>query len=105
MSTVFLYTQFGVYYLELAIYLGITIAGLIGAGIVMSTRDDAFEVAARKPKMIWAAFLVGSAFAVGLQVVGLRLPFLPWIGMIVIGLYWFDVRPQINRILAGNFDW
>ncbi|MCS4535617.1 DUF2516 family protein [Corynebacterium sp. HS2168-gen11] len=105
MSTVFLYAQIGINYLELAVYLGITIAGLVGAVLVMLTRDDAFEVAARKPKMTWAAILVGSAFAVGLQVLGLRLPFLPWIGMIVIGLYWFDVRPQINRILAGNFDW
>lgn len=35
----------------------------------------------------------------------LNLPFLSWIGMVIIGLYWWDVRPQIQNILSGNGGW
>ena len=24
---------------------------------------------------------------------------------VIIGIYWFDVRPQIKDILSGNYQW
>ncbi len=82
------------------IYIAIAIAGFIGAFMVATTREDAFEVAGRQSKMIWVALLGVSGFALMLG-----LPFLTWIGMVIIGLYWWDVRPQIKNILSGNGGW
>lgn len=83
-----------------AIVLGIAMSAILGAVLCASTRDDAFDAADRKGKWIWVGLLVGSAI-----VVVTRLPFLSWIGLVVIGLYWFDVRPQIKDILNGNYGW
>ncbi|HJE12090.1 MAG TPA: DUF2516 family protein, partial [Corynebacterium glutamicum] len=33
------------------------------------------------------------------------IPILPWVAIIMIGLYWFDVRPQIKSILEGAGGW
>lgn len=82
------------------IYIAIAIAGFIGAFMVATTREDAFEVAGRQSKLVWTALLGVSGFALLLG-----LPFLTWIGMVVVGLYWWDVRPQIKNILAGNGGW
>ncbi|MCS4491248.1 DUF2516 family protein [Corynebacterium sp. ES2794-CONJ1] len=80
------------------VYWVLALCALIGAVEVLFTRDDAFTAADRKPKMIWAAILGGSSFAVALS-----LPFLSWIGIVMTGLYWFDVRPQIKNIISGNW--
>lgn len=82
------------------IYYVIALAGFIGAFLVATTREDAFEVAGRQSKLIWTALLGVSGFALALE-----LPFLAWIGMVIIGLYWWDVRPQIQNILSGNGGW
>lgn len=73
---------------------------MAGALSVAMTRDDAFEVADRQGKWIWFGLLILSAF-----MMMLRLPFLAWIGIIITGLYWFDVRPQLKDILSGNYGW
>lgn len=86
--------------LEFALYALIAAAGLVGAVLVASTRDDAFPAADRKDKWVWAGILAVSAL-----VVFTRFPFLSWAGMVAIGLYYFDVRPQINNILSGNYRW
>ncbi|AZA10142.1 DUF2516 family protein [Corynebacterium pseudopelargi] len=78
----------------------IVAAGAIGAVLSASTRGDAFQVADRQDKWVWVALLAGSA-AVQL----LPIPFLSWIGIVIIGLYWFDVRPQIKNILDGTYGW
>lgn len=82
------------------IYFLIAIFGFVGAFMVATTREDAFEVAGRQSKLIWTALLGVSGFALILG-----LPFLTWVGMVIIGLYWWDVRPQIKNILAGNGGW
>ena len=82
------------------IYLVIALFGFIGAFMVATTREDAFEVAGRQSKLIWTALLGVSGFALLLG-----LPFLTWVGMVIVGLYWWDVRPQIQNILSGNGGW
>nr|WP_083584125.1 DUF2516 family protein [Corynebacterium sp. NML130628] len=78
----------------------LAVAGIVGAVMAASTRPDAFEAAGRQSKGTWVAILAGSAFACILS-----LPFVAWIGAVAIGVYFFDVRPQINNILRGNYGW
>lgn len=87
-------------YFSLAMVIAIAVCAIAGAAICVTTRDDAFDAADRKSKWIWAGMLVVSAL-----VVYTRLPFLSWIGLVIIGLFWFDVRPQIKDILNGNYGW
>lgn len=87
-------------YLELFLYLAIGLAGVVGAIMAATTRDDAYEAADRQSKWIWVAILAASAFAVAT-----RMPFLSWAGMVAIGVYWFDVRPHIRALLSGNYGW
>ncbi|NMB23442.1 MAG: DUF2516 family protein [Corynebacterium sp.] len=82
------------------LYWLIAIFAFIGAFMVATTREDAFEVAGRQSKLIWTAMLGVSGFALLLG-----LPFLTWVGMVIVGLYWWDVRPQIKNILSGNGGW
>ncbi len=46
-------------------------------------------------KWTWVGLLVGSAVAMNLH-----LPFIEWIGALVTGVYWFDVRPQLMAKLG-----
>lgn len=87
-------------YVEGALYLAISLAGIVGAALAATTRGDAYEAAGRQSRWAWTGILVLSAVAVFT-----RAPFLAWIGMVAIGLYWFDVRPQIKDILNGNYGW
>ena len=82
------------------LFWALAIAGIVGAVMAASTRPDAFEAAGRQSKGTWVAILAGSAFACMLS-----LPFVAWIGAVAIGVYYFDVRPQINNILRGNYGW
>lgn len=84
--------------LEQLMFLLVAIAGVVGAVMAATTRDDAYEAANRQTKWIWVAILIASAFACLLG-----LPFLSWIGAIAIGVYFFDVRPHINSILRGDY--
>lgn len=86
-----------IYVVIRVLYLLVAAAGLVGAIMVASTREDAFDAADRKPKWIWAGLLLGSALAVGAGI-----PFISWIGLVVIGVYWWDVRPQIKDLLGGG---
>ncbi|WP_246847011.1 MULTISPECIES: DUF2516 family protein [unclassified Corynebacterium] len=78
----------------------LALTGVVGAVLALLTRDDAFDAADRQSKWIWAGMLMIAAALVVYQ-----LPFLTWIGIVIIGLYWFDVRPQIKDILNGRYDW
>lgn len=82
------------------IYALIALAGVIGAIQVATTREDAFEAAGRQQKWLWCVFLVASAFGIISHVM-----MLDWIGIVVIGVYFFDVRPQIKDIVTGNYRW
>lgn len=76
------------------------IAGVAGAVMAGTTRADAFEAANRQSKGAWVGILVLAALACLL-----RFPFVAWFGAVAIGIYFFDVRPQIQRILGGSYDW
>lgn len=76
------------------------IAGIAGAVMAGTTRADAFEAANRQSKGAWVGILVLAALACLL-----RFPFIAWFGAVAIGIYFFDVRPQIQRILGGNAGW
>lgn len=73
-------------------------AGIVGAVLAGTTRADAFEAANRQPKMVWVAILAFSALALLIP-----LPFIAWFGAVAVGIYYFDVRPQINDLLRGNY--
>lgn len=78
----------------------IGVAGVLGAVLAATTRADAYDAAGRQSKMVWAAILGVSAVACLLP-----LPLISWFGAVAIGIYFFDVRPQIQNILNGNYGW
>ena len=78
----------------------LAIAAIVGLIMVVMTREDAFPAGDRQPKMIWAAILGGSAFAMLLP-----LPILSWVGAVATGVYWFDVRPQLRSIINGEYNY
>ncbi|MFV8381333.1 DUF2516 family protein [Corynebacterium hindlerae] len=71
---------------------------LYGAVLVATTREDAFSAADRQGKWVWCAILVGSAFAIATKMM-----FLSWIGLVAVGVFFFDVRPQLKDILSGRW--
>ncbi|AZA14516.1 DUF2516 family protein [Corynebacterium choanae] len=81
----------------LALHLAITLAGIVGATQIAFTRDDAFTAADRKPKWQWFAMVALSTLAVVSQIWLLSI-----VGVVIIGIYYFDVRPQIKDLLSGN---
>ncbi|MGP6174777.1 DUF2516 family protein [Corynebacterium sp. A21] len=85
---------------QTVIFLIIAVAGLVGAILAGTTREDAFSAGDRQSKWIWVGILAGSTLVVVLQ-----FPFLSWAGMVAIGVYWFDVRPHLRSILSGNYSW
>lgn len=91
---------YGYYQIERILFYAIAIAGLVGAVMAGTTRDDAYTAGDRQSKWIWTGLLAGSAL-----MVALRVPFLSWAGMVVIGLYWFDVRPQLRAIISNSGGW
>lgn len=91
---------FGYNFLEGLLFAAVAIAGVVGAIMAATVREDAFTAADRQGKWVWVAILAASAF-----VVMTRFPFLSWAGMVAIGVYWFDVRPQLRNILSGNYGW
>lgn len=80
--------------------LAVGLAGIAAAVMVGMTRSDAFEAAGRQSKGAWLSILVIASIAAALG-----LPFIAWIGAVAIGIYYFDVRPQIADILDGNGGW
>ena len=82
------------------LFRALAIAAIVGLIMVVMTREDAFPAGDRQPKMIWAAILGGSAFAMLLP-----LPILSWVGAVATGVYWFDVRPQLRSIINGEYNY
>lgn len=76
------------------------ISGIVGAVLAGLTRADAFPAGDRMPKVAWVALLLVSSLAC-LS----RYAFLALIGAVVIGIYFFDVRPQLKDIQRGNYGW
>ncbi|GAB2502174.1 hypothetical protein CATRI_01465 [Corynebacterium atrinae] len=89
---------FGIF--QQVLFLGIALAGVVGAIFAGTTRDDAYAAADRQSKLMWVAILVGSALVVATGV-----PFLSWVGIVAIGVFWFDVLPHLRRIISGAGGW
>ena len=87
---------------QFAIPFVIGILALIGAVLVITTRADAFDAADRKSRIVWAGMLVGSAIFLLLPWLGWAMLGIPLIaGLVITGIYWLDVRPQIKDILSN----
>lgn len=84
----------------MVLMLAVGIAGIVGAVMAGTTRADAFDAANRQSKGAWVGILVLAALACLL-----RFPFIAWFGAVAIGIYFFDVRPQIKRIVGDSYDW
>ncbi|MFR9960397.1 DUF2516 family protein [Corynebacterium striatum] len=82
------------------IFMAVSIFAIVGAVVAATTREDAFRAGDRQGKWTWVGLLVGSAVAMNLH-----LPFIEWIGAVVSGVYWFDVRPQLKAIINGDYSY
>lgn len=82
------------------VFMAVSLFALIGAVLAAMTREDAFRAGDRQNKWVWVGLLVGSAL-----VMNLPLPFVSWIGAIITGVYWFDVRPQLKAIINGDYSY
>ncbi|MBV7294523.1 DUF2516 family protein [Corynebacterium sp. TAE3-ERU12] len=78
------------------------IFALIGVILVLTTRPDAFDAADRRTRGVWAGLLGGSAVFLLVPLLSQLFLGIPMIaGMVITGIYWFDVRPQIKDLLAN----
>ncbi|MDV2430623.1 DUF2516 family protein [Corynebacterium tuberculostearicum] len=78
----------------------LALTAIIGAILAATTREDAFRAGDRKGKWVWVGLLAGSAVAMATG-----MPFLSWIGAVITGVYWFDVRPQLKAIINGDYSY
>ncbi|MDK8454698.1 DUF2516 family protein [Corynebacterium marquesiae] len=78
----------------------LALTAIIGAILAATTREDAFRAGDRQGKWVWVGLLAGSAVA---MTTGLA--FLSWIGAVITGVYWFDVRPQLKAIINGDYSY
>ncbi|MCG7442222.1 MULTISPECIES: DUF2516 family protein [Corynebacterium] len=78
----------------------LTLTAIVGAVLAAATREDAFRAGDRQGKWVWVGLLAGSAVAMATG-----MPFLSWIGTVITGVYWFDVRPQLKAIINGDYSY
>lgn len=78
----------------------LALTAIIGAILAAITREDAFRAGDRQGKWVWVGLLAGSAVAMATGLV-----FLSWIGAVITGVYWFDVRPQLKAIINGDYSY
>ena len=86
--------------LDIYIFQILTLTAIVGAVLAASTREDAFRAGDRQGKWVWVGLLAGSAVAMATG-----MPFLSWIGTVITGVYWFDVRPQLKAIINGDYSY
>ncbi len=89
-------------WLHWGLFAAVGIAGIVGAIVALTMREDAFQAGDRQSKLVWVAMLAGSAFVAFAYPL---LTFLSFIGAVVIGIFWFDVRPQLKGIINGDNLW
>lgn len=82
------------------IFVAVSLFALLGAILAAMTREDAFRAGDRQNKWVWVGLLLGSALFMNLP-----LPFVSWVGAIITGVYWFDVRPQLKAIINGDYSY
>lgn len=89
-----------VYNLDVYILRILALTAIVGAVLAAATREDAFRAGDRQGKWVWVGLLAGSAVAMATG-----MPFLSWIGTVITGVYWFDVRPQLKAIINGDYSY
>ena len=89
-----------VYNLDVYILRILALTAIVGAVLAATTREDAFRAGDRQGKWVWVGLLAGSAVAMATG-----MPFLSWIGTVITGVYWFDVRPQLKAIINGDYSY
>ena len=94
---IFLYLAFR---FDAIIFQILTLTAIAGAILAAITREDAFRAGDRQGKWVWVGLLAGSAVAMATG-----MPFLSWIGTVITGVYWFDVRPQLKAIINGDYSY
>ena len=87
-------------HLDSYIFQILALTAIIGAILAATTREDAFRAGDRKDKWVWVGLLAGSAVAMATG-----MTFLSWIGAVITGVYWFDVRPQLKAIINGDYSY
>lgn len=93
-----------VFLVQELLFLAVALAAVVGAVSCALTRGDAFQAADRQSKWVWVALLGGSALVCS-PVMAPGLFIFALFGAVVVGVYWFDVRPQIRSILDGTYGW
>lgn len=88
------------YHLDAYILRILALTAIVGAVLAAATREDAFRAGDRQGKWVWVGLLAGSAVAMATG-----MPFLSWIGTVITGVYWFDVRPQLKAIINGDYSY
>lgn len=78
------------------INLAIAISGVVGAGFAAVTPEDAYRAGDRMSKWAWVGIMI--AAAVASYFIG---GFLGIFATVAIGIYWFDVYPQLRDIQRG----
>ena len=89
-----------VYNLDAYILRILALTAIVGAVLAAATREDAFRAGDRQGKWVWVGLLAGSAVAMATG-----MTFLSWIGAVITGVYWFDVRPQLKAIINGDYSY
>ena len=89
-----------VYNLDAYILRILALTAIVGAVLAAATREDAFRAGDRQGKWVWVGLLAGSAVAMATG-----MPFLSWIGAVITGVYWFDVRPQLKALINGDYSY
>ena len=87
------------YHLDAYILRILALTAIVGAVLAAATREDAFRAGDRQGKWVWVGLLAGSAVAMA---TGMPLS---WIGAVITGVYWFDVRPQLKAIINGDYSY
>lgn len=87
-------------HLDSYIFQILTLTAIVGAVFAATTREDAFRAGDRQGKWVWVGLLAGSAVAMATG-----MAFLSWIGAVITGVYWFDVRPQLKAIINGDYSY
>ena len=87
-------------HLDSYIFQILALTAIVGAVLAAATREDAFRAGDRQGKWVWVGLLAGSAIAMATG-----MAFLSWIGAVITGVYWFDVRPQLKAIINGDYSY
>lgn len=88
-------------YFLFGLQIALALAALVGALFAARIRSDAYPAADRHPKAVWVSILLVTGIVIGATQVML----FSFIGSIIIGLFWFDIYPQLRDLVEGRYNW